>query len=108
MGSRAEKVYTQLNITADEAKVFDTVLAKLDRYFDPQANIIFERAKLNQRVQMEDETVEQFITSLYVSRVTVTSGIFPEPFILWPGRRGLCNSTSTVRYLIAAYHISPL
>ena len=28
MGPRAENVYTQLNLTADDAEVFDTVLAK--------------------------------------------------------------------------------
>ena len=49
MGPQAENIFTQLNLTTDEAKVLDTVLTKFDNYFQPQTNVVFERAKLNQQ-----------------------------------------------------------
>ena len=41
------------------------VLAKFDAYFKVRKNVIFECARFNHRDQQEEESVEQFITSLY-------------------------------------------
>ena len=42
-----------------------TTLWIIDGYFVQRKNPIFERAKFNQRVQAETETVDQFVTALY-------------------------------------------
>ena len=65
MGPRAEDILNQLTLSAADMKKFNKVISQLDNYFAPQTNTVFERAKLNQRVQKDGETVEQFITSLY-------------------------------------------
>ena len=43
----------------------DTVFAKFDEFFKVRKNVIFERARFNQRCQKPGESVDQFITSLY-------------------------------------------
>ena len=65
MGPEAETIIKQLGLTGDEAKNFDTVIAKLDTYFKPQTNVIYERARLNQRTQKEGESMQNFISSLH-------------------------------------------
>jgi hypothetical protein len=41
------------------------VIKKFDAFFKVRKNVIFERARFNRRCQRHDESVEQFITSLY-------------------------------------------
>ena len=65
MGDEADNILTSLDLSAADKKKYKTVLAKLDKYFIPRRNVIFERAKFNQRQQMEAETVDNFITDLY-------------------------------------------
>ena len=65
MGSQAEAIFDQLNLTAAQAVSYKDVMEKFDQYFAPKHNVIFERAQLSKRVQNENEPVEDFITSLY-------------------------------------------
>ena len=65
MGDDADNILTSLDLSAADKKKYKTVLAKLDKYFIPRRNVIFERAEFNQRQQMEAETVDNFITDLY-------------------------------------------
>ena len=65
MGPQAEGIYSQLVMSADEAKNFEKVMEKLDSYFQPQRNVIYERARLNNRVQKPGEAIEQFISDVY-------------------------------------------
>lgn len=44
---------------------YDKVKEKFDQYFTIKRNVIYERAKFNQRKQEQDEPAETFITSLY-------------------------------------------
>ena len=46
-------------------KVYTTVLAKFDAYFNIRRNVIFERAHFNRRSQQEGQTVDKYITELY-------------------------------------------
>ena len=41
------------------------VLGKMDRFFKVRQNVIFEQARFNWRRQLQGETTEEFITSLY-------------------------------------------
>ena len=65
LGEEADDVLTSTNITAENRKKFADVLQKFDEFFKVRKNVIFERARFNQRSQEETETAEQFITSLY-------------------------------------------
>ena len=65
MGHQAEDILTSLKLTQDELKKYGTVKAKLDSYFVIRRNVIFERSKFNKRVQLENETVDSFVTDLH-------------------------------------------
>lgn len=65
LGEEAEAVLSSTNITEDERKVYDTVVSKFDAFFLVRRNVIFERARFNQRNQLGGETVEQYIMELY-------------------------------------------
>ena len=65
LGEEADDVLTSTNISAESRKKYDDVLAKFYTHFKVRKNIIFERARFNRRVQEEEESVEQFITTLY-------------------------------------------
>lgn len=65
MGDEAEDIVTSLRMTEEEAGEYVTVKQKLERHFVVRRNVIFERAKFNQRQQEQGETVDSFITSLH-------------------------------------------
>ena len=65
LGEEAEDVLASANITEDDRKKYKSVLGKLDEFFKVRKNVIFERARFNKRSQREDESAEQYITSLY-------------------------------------------
>ena len=65
MGEEAESVLLSTGCTADERKVYETVVTELDDYFKVRRNTILERAKFNKRNQREGELIEQYITALY-------------------------------------------
>ena len=65
MGDQAEDILTSFKLTSDELKSYDKVMKKFDDHFIVRRNIIFERAKFNQRRQTEGETVDSFITDLH-------------------------------------------
>ena len=44
---------------------YNVVKAKFEKHFVAKKNVIYERAKFNQRVQGPDEPVENFITALH-------------------------------------------
>ena len=65
LGEEAEGVLTSTNVTADERKVYDTVVGKFDAFFKVRRNVIFERARFNRRNQLDGEPAEQYIMELY-------------------------------------------
>lgn len=65
MGSDAEKILAQFNLSEEDGKKFDIVLARLDTHFAPKRNVIHERAKFYRRDQKEGETVEQYVRALF-------------------------------------------
>ena len=65
MGAQAEDVLACLTLTEEQRTKYADVKAGLDGYFVKKRNVIFERAKFNQRRQTRDEPVETFITALY-------------------------------------------
>jgi len=65
MGDAAEDILCSFSLTDEDLKSYETVLAKFHGYFVKKRNVIFERAKFNQRRQLEGESVDDFITSLH-------------------------------------------
>ena len=65
MGPEAEDTLASFGLSDDESKDYDDVMNKFDGYFVQRKNPIFERAKFNQSVQAETETVDHFVTALY-------------------------------------------
>ena len=53
-------------MTADERKKYDNAKSKLEEHFIIKRNVIFERAKLDLRFQKENESVDNFITDLFL------------------------------------------
>ena len=49
MGEEAEDVLTSTEISDDERKRYDAVMSKFDGFFKVRKNLIFERARFNQR-----------------------------------------------------------
>ena len=58
-------VLTSTNVTADERKVYDSVVDKFDAFFKVRRNVIFERARFNRHNQVDGETAEQYTMELY-------------------------------------------
>ena len=65
MGEEADGIFMSFELSAEEAKKYETVKAKFENKFTDKKNVIFERAKFNSRVQEQIETVDSFITDLY-------------------------------------------
>ena len=65
IGEEAESVLSSTGITAEERKQYKTVIDKFEEFFMVRRNVIFERARFNQRNQNEGETPENYITELY-------------------------------------------
>ena len=65
LGEEAEAVLASTNATADERKVYDTVVSKFDGFFGVRKNVIFERARFNRRNQQNGESAEHYIMALY-------------------------------------------
>jgi len=66
MGDQADDILNSFKPSATQLKQYHTVKTKFDEHFVVRRNIIFERAKFNQRCQEEGETVDTFITALHL------------------------------------------
>jgi len=47
LGEEADDVLISTNISEEDRKVYNSVMAKFDEFFKVQKNVIFERAKFN-------------------------------------------------------------
>ena len=65
MGSQAETIIENLKLSSADLADYDKVTQALDKYFLPKVNVIFERARFNQRYQLQGETAGDFITDLH-------------------------------------------
>ena len=65
MGDEARSVLSSTNISEEDDKKYDAVIARLEDFFQVRRNVIYERARFNRRNQKEGESAEQYITALY-------------------------------------------
>ena len=94
IGQEADSVLTSVNATADDRKVYATVLGLYDEYFKVLRNVIFERARFNRRVQLPGETAEEFIMAHYTLAATCNYGGLEKEMI----RDRLVVGLGTARY----------
>ena len=83
MGEEAEDILVSLHLSDEEVKVYDTVKSKLDAHFITRRNVIFERAKFNQRFQEVDETMDCFVTALHCLAEHCEYGALHDELILF-------------------------
>ena len=65
MGDEADDILRSFHLSDADAKKYKTVKEKFDEYFISRQNVIYERAKFNQRKQEPQESVDSFITALH-------------------------------------------
>ena len=65
MGQESETIMRTFALTEVEQKNFDTVMSKFDCYFRPKVNYIEYRVTFQQRAHKHEESIEQFIRTLY-------------------------------------------
>ena len=61
MGTEADGILHSFHLSQGDAKKYNTIKGK---YFVKKRNVIYERARFNQRTQQPDEPVDSFITDL--------------------------------------------
>ena len=66
MGDQADDILNFFKPSTTQLKQYHTVKTMFDEHFVVRRNVMFERAKFNQRHQEEGETVDTFITALHV------------------------------------------
>ena len=75
LGIEAEHVFRSFTFEREiDADNYNIVLNKFEEHFVPKRNIIHERARFHQLCQMQGESVEVFIRSLYELAEYVISG----------------------------------
>ncbi|UYV82470.1 K02A2.6-like [Cordylochernes scorpioides] len=65
MGDNADDILLSCKIASDQLENYGKVIECFERHFIPRRNIIYERARFNQRCQQEGEKVNEFITALH-------------------------------------------
>ena len=65
LGEEANDVLTLTGISDTDRNKYETVMSKFDEFFTVRRNIMFERARFNQRNQLKGESAETYITALY-------------------------------------------
>ena len=65
MGDKADDILSSFGLSEDDQKKYAVVKDKFESHFVKRRNVIFERVKFNSRKQLQDETVDSFITDLF-------------------------------------------
>ncbi|UYV83505.1 K02A2.6-like, partial [Cordylochernes scorpioides] len=65
MGDNADDILLSCKIASDQLENYNKVIECFGSHFIPRRNIIYERARFNQRCQQEGEKVNEFITALH-------------------------------------------
>lgn len=66
MGDRGEDILSSFTLSEDDKKKYNVVLEQFEKHFIKKRNVIYARAKFNQRHnQKECDPVKSFITLLY-------------------------------------------
>lgn len=58
MGDRTDDTLLSFKLSQEEQRSYDIVMDKFKTYFGEKTNVIYERARFNQRWQEANETVD--------------------------------------------------
>ena len=64
IGPEVQEIFEHLPDVAEDINEFEKTLKKLDNYFSPQKNVVYERFLFRQLRQEVDETIDQFTIRL--------------------------------------------
>ena len=78
MGKECLHVCRNLPMTEEQRQDADVILTKLDEYFVPKRNTIYERYVFNCRSQKPGESFDQFLTELRKFAATCQFGTFED------------------------------
>ncbi|KAI3380790.1 hypothetical protein SNEBB_010510, partial [Seison nebaliae] len=81
MGSRGEEILEAVQLSDSEAESYDEVLKKFNNFFRPKVNVVYERARFNQRKQEHGESASDYIASLHVLTSNCEFGPFRDQLI---------------------------
>ncbi|XP_054871220.1 uncharacterized protein K02A2.6-like [Amphiprion ocellaris] len=81
MGDEGDDILRGQALSEVQRHQYQAVRDTLDAYCVPRKNIIYERARFNQRVQQVDETVDSFVTALYALAVNCNYGALHDELI---------------------------
>lgn len=65
MGGQANNILTSMKINDADSKSYDVVKQKFDNYYTARKTKMYARARFNQRIQKDDESIDDFITDLH-------------------------------------------
>ena len=80
MGGNANEIFRNFQL-AEGDQVYETVKGRFATHFAGRTNVIFERVRFNKRVQGEQESVINFIESLYELAETCHFGTLKKELI---------------------------
>ena len=80
MGNEAENILSLFSLNEEDKKKYDTVKEKFENVFVKKRNVIYERARFNQRKQQEGENVD-FVTSLHTLADSCSYGALHDKMI---------------------------
>ena len=80
-GEEAESVLAAMNASEADQKDYATIAGKFDAFFNVRRNIIFERARFNQRNQQPRESAKQYIMALYSFAANYNYGALEDEII---------------------------
>ncbi|XP_074620875.1 uncharacterized protein LOC141879483 [Acropora palmata] len=80
MGRNANEIFKSFQLT-EEDQVYETAKQRFETHFVGRTNVIFERARFNKRVQGAQESVIDFIESLFTLAETCQFGTLKEELI---------------------------
>ena len=66
LGEEAEEVLDTTCISEDDKTKYKKVVKEFDKYFKVKKNVIYERARFNQRNQLPDKPADHFITEVHM------------------------------------------
>lgn len=81
MGDEADDILRGQALSDAERQQYGAVKDSFATYFVPRKNVIYERARFNQRVQQINETVDSFITALYTLAENCSYGALHDELI---------------------------
>nr|XP_022907482.1 uncharacterized protein K02A2.6-like [Onthophagus taurus] len=64
IGEEAVQIYNNFKLSDEEKKRYNKVMEEFEKYFNPKANVVYERFKFYKKKQLEGEPFDNFLQEL--------------------------------------------